>query len=86
MVWVRYPHGASPPTSGKLKNQMKEGFHIKPITKTEAMYLRDNGYEDYVQRAAICKSYYIVETIESLKFLEDYRKSVTVYSYFKKTK
>ena len=58
---------------------MKEGFHIKPITKTEAMYLRDNGYEDYVQRAAICKSYYIVETIESLKFLKDYRKSVTVY-------
>ena len=47
------------------------------------MYLREHGYEDYVQRAAICKSYYVVETTKSRKFLDDYRKSVTVHSYFK---
>lgn len=65
---------------------MKEGFYIKPITQQEAMYLREHGYPDYVQRAAICKSYYLVETPESRKFLDDYRKSVTVYSYFKTAK
>jgi len=71
------------PTLGKLKSNERGFLFIKPITQQEAMYLRNNGYEEYVQKAAICKSYYVVETTKSRKFLDDYRKSVTVHSYFK---
>jgi len=50
------------------------------------MYLRENGYEEYVQKAVCCKSYYVVEEDKAVIALENYRKSVTIYSCFKKAK
>ncbi len=65
------------------------------------MYLREHGYEEYVEKAVCCKSYYVVEEEDEFRYekgkkiltktgalsaLEEYRKSVTKFSYFPKAK
>jgi len=56
------------------------------ISKSEARWLKDNGFSKYINSSNVChksknKTYYIVEDIKALTALKKYRDSKTKESY-----
>lgn len=75
-----YQNCLQPSPAGVTLQRKKEIF-INPITRKEAKILRLNNMEMYV----ICghgtyKNYFIVEKPSVLKILENYRKSIIIFS------